>query len=436
MDKFVVSGGATLDGEVPISGAKNAALPMLAASILSAEPLRLRNLPDLRDVHTMVRMLKILGAEVSGSAPGSTCVALAEPESFSAPYELVRTMRASILVLGPLLGRFGQADVSLPGGCAIGARPVDIHVDALRRMGAEVEIRGGYISARSKGLRGARIDLPLPTVTGTENIMMAAVLADGETVIENAAREPEVRELADCLNAMGARISGAGGSRIRIGGVERLHGADREILPDRIEAGTYLVAGAMTGGQVTARFGGNLALGEVRWRRSGTRAPGSRRGERGSWSWTCDGRRPHSVNRGYRALARLPNRHAGAIHGPERDRQRDTRWFGKAYSSKALHARCGAQAHGRGHRTPGPGGSDTRRSPKLQAAPVMATDLRASASLVLAALVAEGETVIRPRLPCGPRIRANRGEIQRPGRRRSAAYNPAHDPVFQSHQSS
>lgn len=390
VDKFVVSGGRPLDGEVVVSGAKNAALPMLAASILSAEPLRLRNLPDLRDVHTMVRMLKILGAEVSGSAPGRTCVALAEPESFSAPYELVRTMRASILVLGPLLGRFGQADVSLPGGCAIGARPVDIHVDALRRMGAEVEIRGGYISARSKGLRGTRIDLPLPTVTGTENIMMAAVLADGETVIENAAREPEVRDLADCLNAMGARISGAGGSRVRISGVGRLHGADREILPDRIEAGTYLVAGAMTGGKVIARFGGGLALGEVM---EALHSTGARvRAGEGFVELDMGGRRPQSVNvvtapwPGFPTDMQAQFTALNAIaagHALVRESV-----FEQRFMHVAELKRMGADIEPLGREVL------IRGVRRLQGAPVMATDLRASACLILAALVAEGETVI------------------------------------------
>ena len=390
MDKFVVSGGGPLDGEVVISGAKNAALPMLAASILSAEPLRLQNLPDLRDVHTMVRMLKILGAEVSGSAPGRICVALAEPESFSAPYDLVRTMRASVLVLGPLLARFGRAEVSLPGGCAIGARPVDIHVDALRRMGAEVEIRGGYISARSNGLRGTRIDLPLPTVTGTENIIMAAVLADGETVIENAAREPEVRDLANCLNAMGARISGAGGSRIRIGGVRQLHGADREIMPDRIEAGTYLVAGAMTGGRVMARFGGELALGEVM---AALRSTGARvRAGQGFVELDMGGRRPRSVNvvtapwPGFPTDMQAQFTALNAIaagHALVRESV-----FEQRFMHVAELKRMGADIEPLGREVL------IRGVRRLQGAPVMATDLRASACLILAALVAEGDTVI------------------------------------------
>ncbi|MCY3940912.1 MAG: UDP-N-acetylglucosamine 1-carboxyvinyltransferase [Gammaproteobacteria bacterium] len=390
MDKFVVSGGATLDGEVPISGAKNAALPILAASLLSPEPLQLANLPDLRDVHTMLRLLRILGARVNGSAPGRTSVSLEDPESFSAPYELVRTMRASLLVLGPLLGRFGRADVSLPGGCAIGARPVDIHVDALRSMGAEVEIRGGYISARCRGLTGARIDLPLPTVTGTENILMAAVLAEGETVIENAAREPEVRDLADCLNAMGAKVSGAGGSRISVRGVKGLHGASRAILPDRIEAGTYLVAGAMTGGRVVARFNGELALGEVVGALRNTGAT-VRRGE-GFVELDMQGRRPHSVNlvtapwpgfptdmqAQFTALNAIASEHALVRESV----------FEQRFMHVAELKRMGADIEPLGREVL------IRGVRKLQAAPVMATDLRASASLVLAALVAEGETVI------------------------------------------
>ncbi len=390
MDKFVVSGGATLDGEVPISGAKNAALPILAASILSDEPLHLANLPDLRDVHTMLDLLKILGAELNGAAPGETSVSLGSPESFAAPYELVRTMRASLLVLGPLLGRFGRADVSLPGGCAIGARPVDIHVTALREMGAEVEIRGGYISARSNGLKGARIDLPLPTVTGTENILMAAVLAEGDTVIENAAREPEVRGLADCLNAMGARVSGAGGSRISIKGVKRLHGARRAILPDRIEAGTYLVAGAMTGGRVVARFDGELNLGEVvaALRNTGAKV---RRGD-GFVELDMHGRRPHSVNlvtapwpgfptdmqAQFTALNSIATGHALVRESV----------FEQRFMHVAELKRMGAEIEPLGREVL------IRGITRLQGAPVMATDLRASASLVLAALVAEGETVI------------------------------------------
>jgi len=390
VDKFVVSGGRALDGEVAISGAKNAALPMLAASLLSAEPLRLSNLPELRDVQTMRRLLEMLGAEVRAEASGRICASLAAPKSLSAPYDLVRTMRASILVLGPLLGRFGRADVSLPGGCAIGARPVDIHVDALRSMGAEVKIRGGHISARSKGLRGARIDLPLPTVTGTENVMMAAALADGDTVIENAAREPEVRDLAGCLNAMGARISGAGGSKITIIGVRRLHGAEREILPDRIEAGTYLVAGAMTGGRVALRFSGELALGEVAaaLRKAGAKV---RFGE-GFAELDMAGRRPRSVNLAtapwpgfptdmqaqFTALNAIASGHALVRESV----------FEQRFMHVAELKRMGADIEPLGREVL------IRGVRQLQAAPVMATDLRASASLVLAALVAEGETVI------------------------------------------
>ena len=385
-----MSGGRTLDGEAVVSGAKNAALPMLAASILSAEPLCFGNLPDLRDVRTMLRLLRILGAAVDGTAPGSASVRLAEPESFSAPYDLVRTMRASILVLGPLLGRFGRADVSLPGGCAIGARPIDMHVNALRSMGAEIKMRGGYISARSNGLRGARINLPVPTVTGTENILMAAVLADGDTVIENAAREPEVRELADCLNAMGARISGAGGSRIRISGVGRLHGAVRAILPDRIEAGTYLVAAAMTGGRVALRFHGELALGEVL---AALRCAGAdvRRGK-GFVELDMGGRRPRSVNVAtapwpgfptdmqaqFTALNAIASGHALVRESV----------FEQRFMHVAELRRMGADIEPLGREVL------IRGVRRLQGAPVMATDLRASASLVLAALVAEGETVI------------------------------------------
>ena len=292
--------------------------------------------------------------------------------------------------LAPCWGRFGRADVSLPGGCAIGARPVDIHVNALRSMGAEVEIRGGYISARCRGLQGARIDLPLPTVTGTENILMAAVLAEGETVIENAAREPEVRDLADCLNAMGAKVAGAGGSRISVKGVKGLHGASRAILPDRIEAGTYLVAGAMTGGRVVTRFSGELALGEVVGALRNTGAT-VRRGD-GFVELDMQGRRPHSVNlvtapwpgfptdmqAQFTALNAIASEHALVRESV----------FEQRFMHVAELKRMGADIEPLGREVL------IRGVRKLQAAPVMATDLRASASLVLAALVAEGETVI------------------------------------------
>jgi UDP-N-acetylglucosamine 1-carboxyvinyltransferase len=253
MDKLAITGGATLDGDVIISGAKNAALPILAATLLADEPMTIGNVPHLRDVTTTIELLGRMGVGVTVDERMKIEVDPTTINDFAAPYELVKTMRASILVLGPLVARYGRADVSLPGGCAIGARPVNLHVAGLEAMGADIRIEDGYIKARSGRLQGARIVLETVTVTGTENLMMAATLADGETLIENAAREPEVVDLADCLVAMGAKIEGAGTDTIAITGVDRLGGAHYEVLPDRIETGTFLVAGAITSGRVRAR---------------------------------------------------------------------------------------------------------------------------------------------------------------------------------------
>ncbi|MGH8274145.1 MAG: UDP-N-acetylglucosamine 1-carboxyvinyltransferase, partial [Gammaproteobacteria bacterium] len=250
MNKLSIEGGARLEGEIRISGAKNATLPILAAALLAESPLTLGNVPHLHDVTTTVSLLRRMGAEVTVGDHMSLEIDPRTVDACVAPYELVRTMRASILVLGPLLAHFGEADVSLPGGCAIGSRPVDLHLQGLTAMGAEISVEEGYIHARAKRLRGARILMSPVSVTGTENLMMAATLARGETVIENAAREPEVVDLAHCLIAMGAKIEGAGSGVIRINGVARLDGTRYDVLPDRIETGTYLVAGALTGGHV------------------------------------------------------------------------------------------------------------------------------------------------------------------------------------------
>ncbi len=250
MQQFLVSGGATLKGDVVISGAKNAALPILFATILAEQPSVLSNVPVLKDIDTTFKLLRIFGADVSRDDHQVTVDATAI-HSQMAPYELVKTMRASILALGPLLARFGHAEVSLPGGCAIGARPVNLHIDGLRKMGAEITVEAGYIKAKATRLKGAHIFMDIVSVTGTENLMMAAVLADGLTIIENAAREPEVVDLAKYLIAMGADIQGAGTDTIRITGKEKLHGARHTVLPDRIETGTFLVAAAVTGGDVT-----------------------------------------------------------------------------------------------------------------------------------------------------------------------------------------
>ncbi|MGA0808835.1 MAG: UDP-N-acetylglucosamine 1-carboxyvinyltransferase, partial [Burkholderiaceae bacterium] len=255
MDRFLIEGGAPLQGEALVSGAKNAALPILCASLLSSQPLVVRNLPPLRDVRTMTKLLTGMGVTVQtlsgeGSAQEILKLEAGSVDKLEAPYELVKTMRASILVLGPMLARFGQALVSLPGGCAIGQRPVDQHIRGLQAMGASVEVQKGYLVARASRLKGAHIATDMVTVTGTENLMMAACLADGCTVIDNAAREPEVVDLAQCLIAMGAKISGAGTDRIVVEGVRELRGADHCVMPDRIEAGTFLCAVMATGGEI------------------------------------------------------------------------------------------------------------------------------------------------------------------------------------------
>ncbi len=250
MDRLLIKGGTPLAGKLEVSGAKNAALPILAGSLLSPEPVIVRNVPQLKDVATTITLLQSLGVEVTFDEKLSVEVNAADVSERRASYDLVKTMRASILVLGPLVARFGEADVSLPGGCAIGARPVNLHVQGLQAMGADVDVENGYIRARADRLVGAHIVFDTVTVTGTENLMLAATLADGETILENAAREPEVKDVADFLNSMGAKIEGAGTSTIRIEGVEALHGTDHTVLPDRIEAGTYLVAAAMTGGKL------------------------------------------------------------------------------------------------------------------------------------------------------------------------------------------
>ena len=250
MDKLKIIGGSPLHGEVSISGAKNAALPILAATLLTDETMTISNVPHLHDITTTMELLGRMGSDLMIDERLNVEVTNNNITEFFAPYELVKTMRASILVLGPLLAKYGRADVSLPGGCAIGSRPVNIHIAGLAAMGAEINVENGYIKARAKRLKGAHLTLEMVTVTGTENLMMAAVLADGKTILENAAREPEVIDLAECLISMGANIEGAGTDTIIIHGVESLHGAHHKILPDRIETGTFLVAAAMTGGSI------------------------------------------------------------------------------------------------------------------------------------------------------------------------------------------
>jgi len=391
MDKLRVSGGRALEGEVRISGAKNAALPILAAALLPAEPVRLGNVPHLHDVTTMIRLLGQLGA---GVTVHDGMVVEVDPRStreFVAPYDLVKTMRASILVLGPLVARFGSADVSLPGGCAIGARPVNLHVEGLRRLGAEIEIEGGYIRARADRLHGARIVLETVTVTGTENLMMAACLADGRTIIENAAREPEVVDLAGFLTAMGARIQGAGTDTLVIEGVERLHGCRYDVLPDRIEAGTYLVAGAITGGRVRA---GGVRPEHLDAIIAKLREAGATVTVGADWvEADMGGRRPKAVDIRTAPYPAFPTDMQAQFAALDTIADGVGTVIETIFENRYMHMlelrRLGADIRIEGHTAVVHGVEG------LSGAPVMATDLRASASLVLAGLVASGTTEIQ-----------------------------------------
>ncbi|MGH8189996.1 MAG: UDP-N-acetylglucosamine 1-carboxyvinyltransferase [Rhodanobacteraceae bacterium] len=396
MDKFVIEGGRQLEGEVRISGAKNAALPILAASLLTEEPLRLRNIPQLEDIVTMKALLAQMGVKLtSGSLTSSSEMDLnidaGHVHHCFAPYELVKTMRASILVLGPLLARFGEADVSLPGGCAIGARPVDLHLQGLKAMGAEVSVDTGYIKARTDGLVGADIVLEKVTVTGTENLMMAATLAKGRTIIGNAAREPEVVDLAECLNRMGARIGGAGSSAITIDGVERLHGASHVILPDRIETGTYLVAGAITRGRVRVLDTRPNLLHTVL---SKLRDAGADIEAGDDWiELDMQGRRPKAVDINTSPYPGFPTDMQAQFAALDAFAQGLGVVTENVFENRFMHIlelqRMGAEAQMEGNTV-----IITGRE-RLAGASVMATDLRASASLVLAGLAAEGTTEVR-----------------------------------------
>jgi UDP-N-acetylglucosamine 1-carboxyvinyltransferase len=390
MDKLIITGGAPLTGDVRISGAKNAALPILAATLLAEGPVTVGNVPHLQDVTTMIELLGRMGVSVTIDDKMRVEVDASTIREFVAPYELVRTMRASIVVLGPLLARFGRADVSLPGGCAIGARPVNIHVEGLRAMGAAIQIENGYIRARAERLVGARLVLETVTVTGTENLLMAASLADGETVLENAAREPEVVDLANFLNAMGARISGAGGDRIVVQGVERLHGARYEVLPDRIEAGTYLIAGAITGGRVRVKGARPEHLDAVLAKL--TEAGASIEVGENWISLDMRGRRPIAVDIRTAPYPAFPTDMQAQFAALNTIAEGASAVTETIFENRFMHMlemrRLGADIRIEGNT------AIIRGVPELTAAPVMATDLRASASLVLAALVARGATEI------------------------------------------
>ena len=390
MDKLIVTGGNPLRGEIKISGAKNAALPVLVASLLTNETVSIGNVPHLQDITTTMELLGRMGVRL---VVGDKMVIEADSSqntSVHAPYELVKTMRASILVLGPLLARFGEAEVSLPGGCAIGSRPVNLHIKGLQAMGAEINLEGGYIRAKAKRLKGARIFMDLVSVTGTENIMMAATLADGATIIENAAREPEVADLARCLNAMGAKITGAGTDEIAIEGVERLHGAAHEVIPDRIETGTYLVAGAMTGGNVRLRNARPDLLQSVldKLREAGAVI------ETGpNWiSLDMQGKRPKGVNIRTAPYPAFPTDMQAQFIAMNAVAEGSGTVTETIFENRFMHVyelqRMGADIEMEGNT------AIVRGVERLKGAPVMATDLRASASLALAALMAEGETVV------------------------------------------
>lgn len=390
MEKLIIQGGNALDGELSISGAKNAALPVLVATLLTDEPMMIGNVPHLHDVTTTMELLGSMGSELVVNEQMRVEITNANLKNFFAPYELVKTMRASILVLGPLLSRYGRADVSLPGGCAIGSRPVNLHLKGLAAMGADISVAGGYIRATADTLKGIHLTMDVVSVTGTENIMMAATLAEGTTVIENAAREPEITDLSNCLNKMGAKISGAGTDKIEIEGVSQLHGTSFDILPDRIEMGTYLVAAAMTGGRIKLTNTRPELLDSVLAKLR--EASADIELTENSITLNMQGRKTQAVNL-----------HTAPFPGFPTDMQAQFTAMNcisegcgviteAVFENRFMHVhelkRMGANLTLEGNTVISVGVD------QLNSAPVIATDLRASASLVLAGLVAEGETVV------------------------------------------
>jgi UDP-N-acetylglucosamine 1-carboxyvinyltransferase len=390
MDKLLITGGASLSGDVRISGAKNAALPILAATLLADEPVTVGNVPHLQDVTTTIALLGHMGAQITVDDQMQVEVDAGNITSYEAPYDLVRTMRASILVLGPTLARFGEAIVSLPGGCAIGARPVNLHIEGLRAMGANIVVENGFIHATARRLKGVQLMLDLVTVTGTENLMMAAALADGETIIENAAREPEVADLAGFLNAMGANISGAGTDTIVIEGVERLHGATYNVMPDRIETGTFLVAAAVTRGKIRARDTNPTSLDAVLHKLT----------EAGAVIETGDdwieldmqGKRPLAVDIHTDPYPAFPTDMQAQFCTLNAVAKGVGVVTETVFENRFMHIpelqRMGADIRLEGNTAICSGLEE------LKGAPVMATDLRASASLVIAGLVADRDTLV------------------------------------------
>ncbi len=390
MASIVISGGKPLSGDVWISGAKNAVLPILAACLLADEPVTLGNVPHLHDVTTTMELLGQMGAELVVDEHMRIRVDPRPTSRFFAPYELVKTMRAAIVVLGPLVAKYGEAEVSLPGGCAIGSRPVDQHIKGLRTLGAEISVENGYIKARAKRLKGARVTMDMATVTGTENIMMAAVLAKGTTVIENAAEEPEVCDLADCLNRMGAQISGIGTTRLVVDGVERLHGTEYDVLPDRIETGTFLVAGAITGGRVRAKHTRPEVLKSVLSKLEDAGAHVST--DTDTIELDMRGKRPRAVDVSTAPYPAFPTDMQAQFTALNCVAEGTGVITENVFENRFMHVqelhRLGADIKLEGNT------AIVRGVPKMSGAQLMATDLRASASLVLAGLVADGETVV------------------------------------------
>ncbi|MEO8155532.1 MAG: UDP-N-acetylglucosamine 1-carboxyvinyltransferase [Rhizobacter sp.] len=391
MDKLLIRGGRRLQGELTISGAKNAALPELCAALLTAEPVTLTNVPRLQDVNTTLKLLRMLGvpAERGETRPDTVSINAANVTSREATYDLVKTMRASILVLGPLLARFGEAKVSLPGGCAIGSRPVDQHIKGMQAMGAEITVEHGYILARAKRLKGARITTDMVTVTGTENLLMAATLAEGETVLENAAQEPEIPDLAEMLIAMGAKIEGHGTGKIRIQGVERLHGASHRIVPDRIETGTFLCAVAAAGGDVLLRNARARHLDSVidKLREAGATIESG-----DDWIRVKSDGRLRGVGFRTSEYPAFPTDMQAQFMALNCIASGTAKVTETIFENRFMHVnelvRLGAKIEVDGHT------AVVQGVQRLSGATVMATDLRASASLVIAGLVADGETTV------------------------------------------
>ncbi len=389
MDKLLLRGNGPLRGELRISGAKNAALPCLAATLLAREPVHIRNIPHLRDITTTLELLGTLGARILVDSQLGIEVDPRPVHSVVAPYELVKTMRASILVLGPLLARHGSAEVSLPGGCAIGSRPVTVHLAGLQALGAEITVQEGFVKAQAARLRGTRVVMDVVSVTGTENLLMAATLAEGHTILENAAREPEVVDLARCLTAMGARISGAGTSVIEIEGVAELHGAEHSVLPDRIETGTYLVATAMAGGDVCLKRTDPGLLESVLLK---LREAGAEVDAESDHIRIRMARRPSAIDVRTAPYPAFPTDMQAQFMAMNCIASGSGVITETIFENRFMHVselqRLGADISADGKT------AVVRGVPRLHGAPVMATDLRASASLVLAGLVAEGETLI------------------------------------------